>query len=116
MKKQLYFIENMGCDATTRGLIELTDVELTNFCNFIYHLNKNSYYGCMPKISIYKGDWNELEEVDLNKSGIDDVLDDNFVDKDRRFWFEGKCYTFKDRYEYSFYQYPEIDLEKIKGE
>ena len=55
MEKQLYFIENVGCDDTTRGLIELTDKEFVNFCNFVYYLNKNSVYGCMPTISVYKG-------------------------------------------------------------
>lgn len=51
MKK--YLIDNNGCDDTTRFEIELTDEELQTILKFIKLNNKNSYYGCQPKIDIY---------------------------------------------------------------
>lgn len=51
MKK--YLIENNGCDATTSFEIELTDEELQTILRFIKLNNKNSNYGCQPKIDIY---------------------------------------------------------------
>lgn len=49
-----YYIENIGCDATTDLVIELTDEELEVFIKICKELNKKSTYGCMPTISIYK--------------------------------------------------------------
>lgn len=114
MEKQLYYIENVGCDDTTRGLIELTDKELTDFCNFVYYLNKNSSYGCQPRISIYKGNWDDLKEVDLNNPNINNYYDDDFIGVESRLWLNGKCYTFKDTTKWWLHTYPKINLEKSK--
>lgn len=60
--KTLYYIENCGCDDTTQGLIRLTDEEFKKFETFIKNLNKNSTYGCMPAIQVYKIDENQIIE------------------------------------------------------
>ena len=41
----LYYIENMGCDDTTRGLARMTDEEFAVFKRVVENLNKNSTYG-----------------------------------------------------------------------
>ena len=50
----LYYIENNGCDDTTHGLARMTDEEFTVFKRVVKNLNKNSTYGCMPTIAVYK--------------------------------------------------------------
>lgn len=50
----LYYIENMGCDDTTHGLARMSDEEFAVFKRVIENLNKNSTYGCMPTIAVYK--------------------------------------------------------------
>ena len=50
----LYYIENNGCDDTTHGLARMTDEEFTVFKRVVENLNKNSTYGCMPTIAVYK--------------------------------------------------------------
>ena len=50
----LYYIENLGCDDTTHGLARMTDEELAVFKRVVENLNKNSTYGCMPTIAVYK--------------------------------------------------------------
>ena len=50
----LYYIENIGCDDTTHGLARMTDDEFALFKNVVENLNKNSTYGCMPVINVYK--------------------------------------------------------------
>lgn len=52
----LYYIENVGCDDTTHGLVRMTDDQIAVFKNVIENLNKNSTYGCMPTINVYKID------------------------------------------------------------
>ena len=52
----LYYIENIGCDDETRGLVNIPDEIIPWFKNFIENLNKNSQYGCMPTIEVYKID------------------------------------------------------------
>ena len=52
----LYYIENVGCDDTTHGLARMTDDQFVTFKNIIENLNKNSTYGCMPTINVYKID------------------------------------------------------------
>ena len=52
----LYYIENVGCDDTTHGLAHMTDEEFEVFKRVVENLNKNSTYGCMPTISVYKID------------------------------------------------------------
>lgn len=52
MEKKKYIIENFGCDDTTEGKFLLTEQQY-KFLNDIFEkLNKNSTYGCMPKIYI----------------------------------------------------------------
>ena len=50
----LYYIENMGCDDTTHGLARMSDEEFAVFKRVVENLNKNSTYGCMPTIAVYK--------------------------------------------------------------
>lgn len=51
MKK--YYIENIGCDNTTKFLIELSSEELKTIKKFIKINNEHSKNGCMPKIELY---------------------------------------------------------------
>ena len=50
----LYYIKNIGCDDETCGLVRISDEDLPKFKTFIENLNKNSTYGCMPTISVFK--------------------------------------------------------------
>lgn len=52
----LYYIENIGCDDTTHGLSYMTDDQFSVFKTIVENLNKNSTYGCMPTITVYKID------------------------------------------------------------
>ncbi len=52
----LYYIENIGCDDVTRGLAIIPEGVFPLFKNIIENLNKNSQYGCMPTIAVYKID------------------------------------------------------------
>ena len=54
--KEKYMIYNEGCDDTTKGIFEFTEEEFLFLNNLFEELNKNSSYGCMPKIFIYKQD------------------------------------------------------------
>lgn len=98
MDKTLYFITNVGCDDTTYGIVELTDEELNNLKLLITDLNKNSTYGCKPKIYVYKIDWSNLKEVNLGLPNIDDYCDDNYVDEHDRFYYKDKVYTWAEQY------------------
>ena len=84
MDNNLYFVANMGCDDTTNGLIRLSDSDFPKFKAFIENLNKNSLYGCMPTISVYKIEIDQLREVNKDK------------DTDRGMWFylDDKIYTY----------------------
>lgn len=62
-KKNLYFIQNVGCDDTTSGLVELDDTQKGWFFGVLGDLNKNSYYGCMPKVRVYQADWKDFVEL-----------------------------------------------------
>lgn len=53
MIKKNYLIENYGCDDTTSTEIELTNDEFEAIRKFAIENNKNSSYGCQPKIGIY---------------------------------------------------------------
>ena len=46
-------IENVGCDDTTSTIVELEQKELDVLIKFAKANNKNSRYGCQPKIAIY---------------------------------------------------------------
>lgn len=56
------YIENCGCDDTTSATIKMTKQELESFVRIVKELNKNSTYGCQPKISVY--DSFEYEIID----------------------------------------------------
>lgn len=101
MNDNLYFIANQGCDATTYGLARVTEEEFPKFKSFIENLNKNSYYGCMPVISVYKISMNDLREFNYNPNA--DCFDDDYVDKEEVFYFEDKTYTFAKKY-FSYYE------------
>ena len=100
MNDNLYFIENQGCDATTYGLVVVNDDEFPKFKSFIENLNKNSYYGCMPVISVYKISMDDLREFNYNSSA--ECFDDDYVDKDNVFYLGDKTYTFAKEY-FSYY-------------
>lgn len=92
--KKLYYVINEGCDASTYGIIELTEIELEFVMNFITNLNKNSYYACMPRVSLREISWDDVKEVDLTK--YKDVDNDEYVDFEDRFYYGDKIYTWKD--------------------
>lgn len=96
MTKNLYFIANSGCDATTYGLAELTDEEFSTLKTTIENLNKNSYYGCMPIISVYKITMGHLKEFNYNSNA--EPWDDDYVSKDDVFYLNDKTYTFAEQY------------------
>ena len=66
MTDNLYFIANSGCDATTYGIARISDKDFLKFKAIIENLNKNSYYGCMPTIAVYKIDIKQLREFEDN--------------------------------------------------
>ena len=100
MNNNFYFIENQGCDATTYGLTVLSDEEFPKFKTFIENLNKNSYYGCMPVISVYRANMDDIVEFNYNHKS--ECWDDDYVDPDNIFHFNNKTYTFADKY-FSYY-------------
>lgn len=60
----LYYIENQGCDDTTCGLARITDEDFPKFKEIIENLNKNSYYGCMPTIQVWRVDEEDIRELE----------------------------------------------------
>ena len=108
MEDNLYFIENQGCDATTYGVIRISDEDFPKFKSFIENLNKNSYYACMPVISVYKISMDNLKEFNYNPNA--EVWDDDYVDPDKRFYLEDKTYTFAEEY-FSYYNELECVIE-----
>lgn len=70
----LYFIRNVGCDDETRGLARMTDEQLSFFKNVVSDLNKNSAYGCMPVIHVYKIDEDVLREANETEDIPERVL------------------------------------------
>ena len=109
MNNNLYFIENQGCDATTYGLVAISDSEFNKFKLFIENLNKNSYYACMPVISVYKISMSDLREINYNPNA--DPWDDDYVSQKEVFYFNNKTYTFAEEY---FSYYSELECV-IKG-
>lgn len=96
----LYFIENQGCDATTYGVARISDEDFPKFKTLIENLNKNSTYGCMPVISVYKINMSDLREFTYNPNA--ECWDDDYVDDWGTFYFDDKTYTFADKY-FSYY-------------
>ena len=64
----LYLIRNCGCDDTTTGLVRMSDEQLEFFKTTIENLNKNSTYGCMPTIEVYRVDENMIREAEDDDS------------------------------------------------
>ena len=62
----LYYIENRGCDDTTKGLAIIPDKFWDIFEATIENLNKNSSYGCMPRIAVYKIDETMIKKLTEN--------------------------------------------------
>ena len=80
--QKLYYIKNNGCDDTTTGLAVMTDIEFAKFKEIIENLNKNSTYGCMPTIVVYKiVPDNKFVEITENED-----------DKDYALYLNGKIY------------------------
>lgn len=69
----LYYIENVGCDDTTHGLARMTDEEFAVFKRVVENLNKNSTYGCMPTIAVYRIDDSFIRQATDNDSS-DNIL------------------------------------------
>lgn len=74
-----YYIENNGCDDTTKLVIDLTDKEVDVFIKICKELNKNSNYGCQPTIALYKYDECEViqdeDETYINPYNAKDLLE-----------------------------------------
>ncbi len=102
----LYFIENSGCDATTYGVARISDTDFPKFKTIIENLNKNSYYGCMPVISVYKINMSDLKEIKYRADA--ECWDNDYVDETYVFHLDGKTYTFAEEY-FSYYS----DLESV---
>lgn len=52
MQNEKFIITNIGCDDETTGIFEFTEEQYVFLKNTFEKLNKNSTYGCMPKIYI----------------------------------------------------------------
>ena len=89
----LYYIENVGCDDITRGLARMTDEEFTVFKRVVENLNKNSTYGCMPIIDVYR----------INDSFIEPVTDDD----------SNNCILYMDDGKYVLKKYPSVYLDSL---
>lgn len=89
----LYFVMNMGCDATTYGLVWVSNEDFPKFKAFIENLNKNSHYGCMPTIAVIAADIDDFVEFEYNE----DILwgEEGYVEDDDILHLDGKTYTFK---------------------
>ena len=79
--KDLYYIENCGCDDTTVGLVSIPEEHFPAFKTFIENLNKNSNYGCMPTIDVYK----------INEDMIREATEEDRID--RVMYFNDKKYV-----------------------
>lgn len=100
MKNDLYFVVNQGCDASTYGLVRIAEEEFPRFKSFIENLNKNSTYGCMPVIYVYKISMDSLREVNYNPTAAPWEAD--YIDKEDIFYLDDKTYTFAEQY-FSYY-------------
>ena len=80
----LYLIRNCGCDDTTTGLARMSNEQLDFLKTVIENLNKNSTYGCMPTIDVYR---------------IDEDFIRDFTDEDREdnaLYLDDKRYALKE--------------------
>jgi hypothetical protein len=86
---RLYYIENCGCDDTTCGLVRISDEDFSKFKSFIENLNKNSTYGCMPKIHVYEIDETIVHPWSKDDSDSDRLyLDDSIYTIDREWYWD----------------------------
>lgn len=85
----LYYIRNCGCDDTTCGLAEIPDVFFPYFKEIIENLNKNSTYGCMPTIEVFK----VLDRTRLRLWDEDDA-------EYKRLFLNDKVYMLTDSYNF----------------
>ena len=69
----LYYIENVGCDDLTKGLAIIPDEFWDIFQTMIEDLNKNSTYGCMPKIAVYRIDETMIKKLTENDEEYDAI-------------------------------------------
>lgn len=92
----LYYIRNVGCDDETVGLARISDEDFHKFKEIIENLNKNSTYGCMPIISVYKTNESNIKEVivDPNKS----FCDEDYVSPENLLYLDGKTYALVKKY------------------
>lgn len=90
MNKQLIYIVNQGCNASTYGLIEIDADKVDEYVQHINELNKSSYYDCMPKIHLFKAQWDWFREVD--PAELKDEWSDVIIDN--RLYYNGKVYTY----------------------
>lgn len=111
MNDNLYFIVNSGCDAETYGLMHITDDEFPKFKNMVENLNKNSYYGCMPVISVYKISMDALKETNYNPDA--EPWDDDFITRENVLYLDDKIYTFVDQY-FNYYSQCECVIDGSK--
>lgn len=96
MTENLYFIENNGCDATTYGIARLNDKEFEKFKEIIENLNKNSTYGCMPTIQVYRANEKGLREFEYDPNA--NWGDEGYVEDYNTFYLDNKTYTFAEEY------------------
>ena len=90
MSDNLYLVINSGCDDHTKGLVAVSEEDFPKFREFVENLNKNSYYGCMPVIRVYKIDMENLKEIEWPAC-------DEEVDRDEVLYFNDKTYTLTDK-------------------
>lgn len=86
----LYYIINMGCDDETVGLARISDKDFPKFKEIIENLNKNSTYGCMPKIRVYKTPESNIKEVTFDPSKT--CGDEDYVRQESLLYLDGKTY------------------------
>lgn len=104
--KKLFFLENRGCDATTRGLAEMDYYEFLKFAEIADNLNSNSYYSCMPTINCEETSWDCFEEYEVRLANIEKRGDDKYDFCNDKFPLNGKVYTYKfghDQYTVNFH-------------
>lgn len=85
---ELYLIRNCGCDDTTTGLVRMSDEQLEFFKTTIENLNKNSTYGYMPTIEVYRVDENMIREAEDDDS-LENIMyldDHKYVLEDGMRW------------------------------
>lgn len=76
----LYYIEIVGCDDSTPGVVRFTTEDLAKYIDVSRRLNMASTYSCMPTIHIYK-----IDESFIRPASEDDIRNAAFMQ------FEGHC-------------------------